>query len=472
MTRRGMLWLMVALTGCGGATHDGPLTLAEVSPGAVQAGEVISVAGTGFEALVSIRFGGAPSEIQDDFAAWLGSTALGSVTRISSTELQAVVPTGIPPGTYDLRVRDPAGREALLPQAVEVLACAPVPGADCKTPVAVSERGEARLDGTRSSTTVTFSEAIDPAHHALWFNYTHAGLQPSSGLVMGELRADGTGIELSRSSAGGVEVDVSWWLWGSPALSVQRGRLLFNDLPAPAVVTLERPVDPSRAIALVSWRNTGLTYDTNDWVMATLTGPDTLELDLASLCCNGAIAWQVVELPADEGAVVQHGVAELPLGTPELAVTLPHRAPPGRSFLLFSQAVRTVQGESAASVLVRGWLSNARQIRLARQESNAALSVSWSVVTWPALRVTRGEQVFSPGQTEATVALPSPVDPLIAGSFLPALQRQGSADPTHNGQVGAGWFTSRLVNNGASLLLQRGTGSGAARARWVVVETR
>jgi hypothetical protein len=55
------------------------------------------------------------------FHAWLGERALGAVAWVSSGELTAKVPAGIPPGVYDLTVLDARGQSGVLAKAFTVL---------------------------------------------------------------------------------------------------------------------------------------------------------------------------------------------------------------------------------------------------------------------------------------------------------------------------------------------------------------
>lgn len=60
------------------------------------------------------------SRVEDSFQAWLGPVALESVVYVDANTLRATVPATLAPGTYTLRVMDPAGREGTLAAAVVV----------------------------------------------------------------------------------------------------------------------------------------------------------------------------------------------------------------------------------------------------------------------------------------------------------------------------------------------------------------
>lgn len=56
----------------------------------------------------------------DDAAVQLGTTPLTPTSRINATHLRALVPADLPPGTYDLTIRNPDGNSDTLPAAYSV----------------------------------------------------------------------------------------------------------------------------------------------------------------------------------------------------------------------------------------------------------------------------------------------------------------------------------------------------------------
>jgi hypothetical protein len=81
----------------------------------------IQIIGSNFRPLIHANYDDvSSSNICTTFVARLGDHPLNDVRYVGTTELTATVPAGLEPGTYDLIVIDPAGRQGLLENAFSV----------------------------------------------------------------------------------------------------------------------------------------------------------------------------------------------------------------------------------------------------------------------------------------------------------------------------------------------------------------
>jgi hypothetical protein len=117
------LALAALAAGCGTKAGAPPRPTAIVPDrGAATAPVAIRIRGT-FGTQVSADFSGDGGDVVDArYQARLGSTPLDDVALRQDGGLDATVPAGLAPGTYDLTVVDPDGRAGTLPQAYRVLA--------------------------------------------------------------------------------------------------------------------------------------------------------------------------------------------------------------------------------------------------------------------------------------------------------------------------------------------------------------
>jgi hypothetical protein len=117
----------VALACAGTSVPEGPVLVAmDPSQGTALEPLAVEIAGERFDADVRTDFGGAGS-VDARFSARLapvgggGPVELLDVRLTSHRTLRATVPAGIAPGAYDLVVKDPRGRKAVLPRAFRVV---------------------------------------------------------------------------------------------------------------------------------------------------------------------------------------------------------------------------------------------------------------------------------------------------------------------------------------------------------------
>lgn len=123
---------LALLIGCARPpSSQGPVPLAVVpSQTTGLTALTVEVSGEGFEAVVQTDFGGGQSTLQVGFQVSLIPSAggaavdLGQVTLTPRKTLTAVVPPGLPRGTYDVQVVDPAGRSGVLARGFRVVTSA------------------------------------------------------------------------------------------------------------------------------------------------------------------------------------------------------------------------------------------------------------------------------------------------------------------------------------------------------------
>ena len=115
---------LLALAACKERLPDGPRPTA-VTPASApnSAATAVQITGTSFEPHVTVDYDKArSSRVDDHFLARLGPDHdLEQVRWVSTTELTAEVPAGLPPGVYDLTLTDPRGDTGTLASAFTVL---------------------------------------------------------------------------------------------------------------------------------------------------------------------------------------------------------------------------------------------------------------------------------------------------------------------------------------------------------------
>ncbi|MBN2359155.1 MAG: hypothetical protein JXR83_06855 [Deltaproteobacteria bacterium] len=129
--RPASLLVAVALTRCTCSSEPEPIALTGVQPAraADDTATPITIVGSGFYPQIAIDYQSSQrSAIGLQFAARLGEHALELVTYSDSRHLTAVVPAGLPPGTYELTVVSPQDQIARLTDAFTVIASAVVDG--------------------------------------------------------------------------------------------------------------------------------------------------------------------------------------------------------------------------------------------------------------------------------------------------------------------------------------------------------
>jgi hypothetical protein len=332
-------------------------------------------------------------------------------------------------------------------------------------PPAHIQRGLTVLSTTTRNTAVPI-EIVDPTHAVLWFTVAVNTLDPSDGLVTGQLEA--AQVRFERGDVG-TQVSIEWQVVELPTLfAVQRGTAVDPGGGVPKIQIPIAPVDLQRSFALSSWRNIGTNYDEDDYLLARFLGSDRLELEVGFPPGGSAlppnIEWQVVRFG---GATVQSG--EVPLDAATAMTTVPLVADPAHSFLQLSWLSDEDIGYVAAD-LVRGQLTG-DTLQIDRAMPGTPLRVHWFVISSPALRVRSGIAALAAGQATFDAPLDPPVDVNRAFVLLPAEQHMAVTPyfgMNPDDQVGIAWFTASLT--ASTVHVQRQSTLDAAELSWSVVE--
>jgi hypothetical protein len=317
--------------------------------------------------------------------------------------------------------------------------------------------------------------AVDPARSVLFFNLTHESIPPASGQVSGQLAGDGASVTFERvAAAASADVPVAWTVVELEQVRVLRGMTALvtgGAVGDPIETTLPEAVDPLRSFVLFSLRLDGTDYDRNDWARAELTGATTLTFYRSGDDPAPFAEWQVIELATGSGARVQQGQANMVPGVGSVEPALPVAAPRDRSFLVFShRSIGANDPPAVADYVLRGRLLTDSQLAFERYGTQLEVEIAWSVVTWDGMRTQHGEVALVAGETEGRIPLAYAVDPSAAVSFLPNMLREGQAMLATSDRVGEAWFTSEFENQGATLVVTRGSALGGVEVAWTVVE--
>ncbi len=111
-----MRWVvvMLAVASCS-STPAGPPVVTSIEPTTAIEGSSVRLTIHGQFALVRhVDFGSGDIAVDARFEAWLGESALEDVRYLDGRTLTGMVPDGLAPGAYDLRVRAPDGRVTTL----------------------------------------------------------------------------------------------------------------------------------------------------------------------------------------------------------------------------------------------------------------------------------------------------------------------------------------------------------------------
>ncbi len=177
MTRTDALALaMAVLAGCDTSFVPEAPRPAEIVPaiGFATADAIVDIRGDDFHVDVVQSADEGGSEVDASYRAWLGTTELREVTWIDTGTLRALVPQGLPLGTYDLTVEGPYGR-GTLPSAYEVIegtlgslgisVLSPLQvavGEELQVIVQATNTGTYLVQGVRPEVTLSDPGAVDP----------------------------------------------------------------------------------------------------------------------------------------------------------------------------------------------------------------------------------------------------------------------------------------------------------------------
>lgn len=120
---RAWILVLVLAAGCRDLPSGPRPTAVQPASGSRASATTVAIVGDGFHTLVRVNVDDeSKSTVDDRFLARLGPHALEAVRHHGATRLEATVPAGLPPGSYELVVTDPRGSEGRLASAFTVLA--------------------------------------------------------------------------------------------------------------------------------------------------------------------------------------------------------------------------------------------------------------------------------------------------------------------------------------------------------------
>jgi len=348
----------------------------------------------------------------------------------------------------------------------------------CELVIQGHQDAPALLPGIDEQIVAGINPPVDSQSSILFFNITHDSVRPENGQVTGQLSNDGASVVFERFVATDfVDVEIEWSVVQLDRISVQRGSaLLTPGLPVGQAteVNLTQAVEPTRAFTIFSIRMSGDFYSWNDWAKAKLIDTNTLGFYSGTISATSqpAVAeWQVIEFEENSGAFVQHGETAMAIGETSVNVDLSAPAPLDRSFLLCSHLVKEPQfPPKVANHVMRGTMVNESELVFERDRTAVPVELSWSVVTWDAMRVQHGDVLFAEGEGEQRIALSNRANPDASVSFLTGFMREGKSPYAIDDGVGVAWFTSDIQDNGDTVVLRRGSTVDSAEASWSVVE--
>jgi len=280
---------------------------------------------------------------------------------------------------------------------------------------------------------------VDLAQSVLFMSVTEDNVDPSNGLVRGQLTSS-TNIRFNRVGTA-TTVTIKWHVatFGR-GVSVQRGTTNVTANPMNVAITA---VDRTKTFVLASWQKLGSTYGADDVVRARLTSNTNLEFSHGTGSLDGIADWQVVTMAS---ASVQYGDTTLASGasTATVAVTAVDTT---KTFLMTSWSSG---GDSIGANFVRARITSPTQLTFDRGVTGTALGISWYLVTLnDGSTVQSGNATFGTGATLVSATLPTAVNLTNAVAFLSGNQRGGSTpDPgaAPNDNPGVAWFRADLTD--------------------------
>jgi hypothetical protein len=336
------------------------------------------------------------------------------------------------------------------------------------------QSGSLTIGAGSATATATLNPVVDLARSFLVFGVSSpSGDSPDDALVTGRISATNT-VTFQRLATAD-PVSVQWYVAEfASGVTVQRGTTNLTACGATCDVTLPTAVDAGRSFAIVSQRKDGVTFDSNDFVRARVTGPTTLALRTALVGGTDVVEWQVVEY---EAASVQSGSLSLAYDETSKAVSLATPAATSKSWLLYTYSCGPSGGCTTVengSKLVRGLVTNATTLTFDRSipspTTTDVIDIDWQLVTFgDATWVQHGSQAFAAGgATAVDVALPRSVSPAASIASAGGYTRGGRSTLDDLGLPVEGWFTLQL-DKPKNLRIARGGNGFDADVGWFLV---
>jgi hypothetical protein len=304
--------------------------------------------------------------------------------------------------------------------------------------------------------------AVDPTRAVLFFSVRGSSVDPGDGQVRGQITS-ATSLRFYRANDTSLsDLTIRWTVVEfRGGVSVQRGTSSVSNAGTIPIAA----VDPAQSFVLASCSvaATDMTYGSDDFFRARLTGPTSLEI-VHSTAAVKTCDWQVVEY---RGARVQRGAGTLAAGATTSGPLAIAAVDPARSLV---QVTWRTSGDGSGPNLVRARLTGPTTIEVDRAATGTTIEYAWEVVEFAdGTRVVPGTSSLGATQTSASAAI-AVVDPARSVAVLSAYQRAGRTAYASDDDVGPGWFTAALVDATTVSIERAISGGAAADAAWFVVE--
>jgi hypothetical protein len=313
--------------------------------------------------------------------------------------------------------------------------------------------------GSQSST-VTISP-VDMTKSFLVFSIRFNDANPGFSQISGQI-TDSTTLTFKRfTGTGAPAVIVKWYVTEFiSGVSVQRGAAA---MPTTTVNVMLSQVDTAKSFAIISYRNSGSSYDSNDFVKAKITSQTNLELTTKTLSSSGIVEWQVIEFA---NAQVQTG--DVSFSTVDgVRTAAMNSVDTGKSWLIYSYKTDTGTVANIGQKLVRGVITDSNTLTFDRANTGQAMDLTWYLVEFKdGTTVQHGSQSFVATETQKNVpvSIVEPARSLAVGGYF---MRGGRSSYASNDNPGVGWMTLDLTSS-TNLQIKLGVKS-TADIGWFVV---
>ncbi len=265
-----------------------------------------------------------------------------------------------------------------------------------------------------------------------------------------------TNLQLQRESTSTSNtVTVSWQVIESSSFSVERGTATTPATTTSSMnVSLLNPVDLRKSFIIVTARmNDGTAANNvrNFWT-AEFTSPSAFTLTRGTTGTVATVSWQVVQW---EGATVQRGTTN---ATTTANATI-SEVDTSTSFIYVTK--RAASASNSVDTMAHAFFNSSTEIAVRRGGTTGTTTVSWFVVSHPALKTQTGSLTFSASSAQ-NISITSVTT---ARTFALSAETSATAS-TNYGQV----FTTSTLTSSTNLALQKGATTTSVTSRWFVVE--
>ncbi len=348
--------------------------------------------------------------------------------------------------------------------------------AECFDPQLASVQDGESIHAVSGTVTVPIT-AVDPAKSFVLASVRSAGNEPADATAQVRLAADGSAVEIVRTTDNGSPppVVVAWSVveYGC-GVSVQRG--VVSGTGASSVTVPLSTVDPTTSFVTVSSAppSTATSFDDDDLVRADLGAGTDLVIESAGavLGADRSFAWQVVMFADPADAVVQTVDVTLGVGVTANTAVLASPVEVNNTFLLASVTSAST-GADIGERLVRARLTGSTTVELTRSVGGDAVDVRIQVVDLrDGTTVRHGVVDFAVGEASK----PIPVDPFdpgrataIATVAVPGPVAGGRTDQVADDVVGEASATF-AITDGTTVTAERAATASNASFGWQLIE--